>query len=72
MLKSLTPVEASVDVSTAGLDSCSGVPVTIATVGETIGGADETETCAGRWVLGGVTLKGGVESDDVCWEVAKG
>lgn len=60
-----TPVEASVDVSTTELDFCSGVPVTEPPVGETIGGADETDTCTGRSVLDCVDLRDGDQSDDV-------
>lgn len=71
VLKPFIPVEASVDVSTAGLDICPGVPVTEPPVGETIGGADEADTCTGRSVLGCVALKGGVESDDACCEVVR-
>lgn len=62
-------MEASVDVSTPELDSCSGVPVTEPLVGETIGGADETDTWTGRSVLGCVAPRDAVQSDDVCCEV---
>lgn len=53
------------DVSTPELEFCSGVPVKEPPVGETIGGADETDTCAGRSVLDCVDARGGVQSDDV-------
>lgn len=59
------------DVSTPELDLGSGVPVTDPPVGETIGGADETDTCSGRSVLGCVAPRDGVQSDDVCSEVER-
>lgn len=58
-------MKASVDVLTLELDFCSGVLVTEPPVGETIGGADETDTCTGRSVLDCVAPRVGVQSDDV-------
>lgn len=62
------------DVSTPELDLCSGVPETPVVeppAGEMIGGADETDTCTGRLVLGCVAPRDGVKSDDVPCEVER-